>query len=144
MATFKPGFSGNKTGRPKGALNKNTQLKILFEEHAEELIKKTIEMALTGDIAALKLCIERIVPKATDKTTTVVMPDLTTIETSKIIPALLKSLAGQELGIADFKNLLNVLIEHDSSVQQEIRIEDINFDDPIEASKAYQKYMQGL
>ena len=64
MAKFQKGQSGNPIGKKPGTLNKRTKLAKLFEPHAEKLINKTIELALAGDINALRLSIERLVPKA--------------------------------------------------------------------------------
>ncbi len=61
---FKKGQSGNPNGRPLGCLNKRTQLAALLEPHAEALISKAVELALGGDTNALRLCIERLLPKA--------------------------------------------------------------------------------
>ena len=61
--TFKNGQSGNPKGRPKGAVSKRLQLAKLLEPHAKQLIEKTIELALNGDTNALRLCIERLIPK---------------------------------------------------------------------------------
>ncbi|MDX1901856.1 MAG: DUF5681 domain-containing protein [Gammaproteobacteria bacterium] len=63
--TFKPGESGNPNGRPSGSQNKRTLLIKLLEPYAEELITKLVELARGGDVNALRLCIERLVPKAT-------------------------------------------------------------------------------
>ncbi len=63
MSKFIEGQSGNPEGRPKGALSKRTQLGKLLEPRAEELINKVITLAMEGDINALKICIERILPK---------------------------------------------------------------------------------
>jgi hypothetical protein len=60
--TFKKGKSGNPSGRKKGCLNKRTELIKLLDPHAESLIARLIELAQGGDIAALRLCIERILP----------------------------------------------------------------------------------
>ena len=119
MATFKPGGSGNISGRPKGRSNKYTHLTKLFEAQSEALVSKVIELALSGDPVSLRLCIERLVPKITDRPATVVMPDLSVMETTKIIPELLRSLAGQELSVADMKGLMDIFNAHDEEVQKE-------------------------
>lgn len=105
MAGFQKGKSGNPTGKPKGALNKRPPLSKLLEPHAEALIAKMLELALAGDPVALRLCIERLIPKADQKQVVAVMPDLNDIETSKIIPALLKSLAGQGVPPASVRDV---------------------------------------
>ena len=62
MAKFKPGQSGNPGGKPKGARDKRTVLRSLLEPHADDLAKKAVELALNGDVAALRLCLERLIP----------------------------------------------------------------------------------
>ena len=74
---FQKGQSGNIKGRPVGALNKKTQaLKLLFDEEAQDLIKKAIELAKKGDIQALKLCLERILPPVKDTTINLELPGI--------------------------------------------------------------------
>ena len=60
--TYKPGQSGNPAGKPKGAKDKRTELRALLQPHAEDLVKKVVEMALAGDTAALRICVDRIIP----------------------------------------------------------------------------------
>ncbi|MGY3531451.1 DUF5681 domain-containing protein [Bradyrhizobium sp. USDA 4452] len=72
---FKPGQSGNPAGRPKGARNATTvAIEALFDGEAEELTRKAIELAKGGDMAALRLCMERIVPPRRDRPVTFDMP----------------------------------------------------------------------
>src|SRR5436309_657522 len=60
---FKPGKSGNPRGRPKGALNKTTMLaKELLDGEAEQLVRKLIDKAVGGNVYALRLAIERLIP----------------------------------------------------------------------------------
>jgi len=61
--TFQPGQSGNPTGRPKGIADKRTELRSLLEPHAKEIIEKLIECAKAGNPIALRLCIERLIPR---------------------------------------------------------------------------------
>lgn len=144
MTTFKPGVSGNPSGRPKGSLNKNTQLIKIMEAHAETLINKTIELALAGDTVALRLCIERLMPRVTDRPATVVMPSLEDIETTKIVPKLIRSLADQEISIAEFKSLMDIFVAHDDAIHKEIKRHEkleITTKDPIEAARQYAEIM---
>ena len=143
MTIFKSGVSGNPAGRPKGSLNKKTQLIKLMEAHAEALISKTIDLALAGDTVALRLCIERLIPKINDRPTTVVMPNLEEMETTKIVPELLRSLAGQEISLSEFKSLMDVFMLHDDAIHTKEKQETLRITttDPIEAAKQYQQIM---
>jgi hypothetical protein len=64
---FEPGQSGNPSGRPKGARNEATLVvEALVENEAEALTRKLIELALNGNIPALRLCFERLWPPRRD------------------------------------------------------------------------------
>lgn len=61
--TFKPGVSGNPSGKPLGARHKATQAVLnLLDGESEALTRKAVELALEGDVTALRLCLERIAP----------------------------------------------------------------------------------
>ena len=63
MSKFKSGQSGNPSGRPKGALNKATlATQALLDGEAEALTRKVVELAKEGNLAALRLCLERLLP----------------------------------------------------------------------------------
>lgn len=58
---FKQGQSGNPAGKPKGVRHKATQAVLaLLEGETEALTRKAVELALAGDTAALKLCLDRL------------------------------------------------------------------------------------
>lgn len=61
--TFKLGESGNPSGRPPGIIDKRVKLRGLLDQHANAIIEKLIEQATAGDSTALRLCIERIIPR---------------------------------------------------------------------------------
>jgi len=60
---FRKGESGNPAGRLRGSRNKAIEAaELLLEGEAEALTRKAVELALEGDAAALRLCLDRIIP----------------------------------------------------------------------------------
>jgi Family of unknown function (DUF5681) len=87
---FQPGQSGNPGGRPKGSRNKATLvLESLLDGQAEALTQKAIEIALTGDMAALRLCLDRILPARKDRPVTFEMPAIESAADAKTASAAL-------------------------------------------------------
>jgi hypothetical protein len=61
---FAKGVSGNPAGRPAGSRNPATEIaQALLDGEADALTRKCVELALEGDRAMMKLCLERIVPR---------------------------------------------------------------------------------
>lgn len=61
---FQKGISGNPQGKPKGATNHATRATLeLLQGESEALTRKAVEMALGGDLGALKLCLDKLLPK---------------------------------------------------------------------------------
>jgi hypothetical protein len=87
---FKKGKSGNPKGRPKGLPDKRTALRALLEPHAEELIRVAVERALEGDTAALRLCLERLIPpvRSTDEAVSIELKGTMTERGQAIIDAM--------------------------------------------------------
>src|ERR1017187_5698655 len=60
---FKNGTSGNPAGRPAGSRNQATlACEQLLEGEAEELIRTLVEKAKGGNIQALGMCLDRLLP----------------------------------------------------------------------------------
>jgi hypothetical protein len=78
---FEPGQSGNPNGRPKGSRNAMTlALEALLDGQAQALTTKAIELGLEGDLAALRICMDRILPPRKDRPIKFDMPTIATIE----------------------------------------------------------------
>jgi hypothetical protein len=78
---WKKGKSGNPAGKPKGRLNKVTlAVQFLLDEEGEKLTRKAIDLALEGDLTALKLCLERICPPRKSRPISIDLPDVKTSE----------------------------------------------------------------
>ncbi|WP_417464325.1 DUF5681 domain-containing protein [Kordiimonas sp.] len=60
---FKKGRSGNPRGRPVGSRNRQIRaLEALLDGQAVELTQRCVDEALGGDMTAMRLCMERILP----------------------------------------------------------------------------------
>lgn len=70
-------FAPGNPGRPKGARNKATvAMEALLDGEAEELTRKAIELAKCGDMAALRLCMDRLLPARRDRAVNFELPKL--------------------------------------------------------------------
>ena len=76
---FQKGESGNPAGRPRGARNRTTVLlENVFAEDAEAIARKAIELAKAGETAALRMCLDRLVPVRKDEPVVFDLPPLET------------------------------------------------------------------
>lgn len=74
---FSPGQSGNPSGRPKGSRNKTTlALQALLDGEGEAITRQAVELAKMGDITAIKLVMERILPARKDHPVIFDLPDI--------------------------------------------------------------------
>ena len=84
---FKPGQSGNPAGKPKGTRNATTlALETLLDGQAQALTQKAIDVALTGDIPALRLCLDRILPPRKDSPVAFGLPEMKKVDDA--VPAM--------------------------------------------------------
>jgi hypothetical protein len=78
----KPFQPGNKygCGRPPGSRNQvASRSQTILEEHAEILMKKCLHMALEGDVMAMRLCVERLIPVRRQRVVRFKMPSVGTM-----------------------------------------------------------------
>lgn len=109
MAKFKKGTSGNPAGKPPGAKDKRTELRALLQPHAAALLGKAVELALSGDSTALRLCLDRITPtlKPTTEPVTSALPTTGTL--SEQAAAIYRAATAGEISGDDAAHLMNLL-----------------------------------
>jgi hypothetical protein len=72
-------FQRGNPGRPPGSKNKITQMvEQLAEGQAEQLIQKVLELAQAGDVACLRMILDRLWPLRKGQPVNVVMPPINT------------------------------------------------------------------
>ena len=78
---WRKGTSGNPAGKAKGTRHKPTMAAmVLLHGEAESLTRKCIELAQAGDMTALRLCMERIVPAMKSRPVQLSMPSVETAD----------------------------------------------------------------
>ena len=96
---FPKGQSGNPAGKPKGTRNATTlALEALLDGQASALTQKAIDVALTGDIPALRLCLDRILPPRRDSPVAFDLPEMKTLnDTVSAMGAIVKAVGHGDL-----------------------------------------------
>ena len=70
-------FAAGNPGKPKGTRHKATRAALaLLDGEAEALTRQAVTMALEGDGAALRLCLERIAPPRKDAPVAFTLPPM--------------------------------------------------------------------
>ena len=89
---FPKGQSGNPAGRPRGSTNRATRAaELLLDGEAAALSRKAVEMALAGDAAALRLCLDRTVAPRRERSVELPLP---AINSAADILGAIKAVAG--------------------------------------------------
>jgi hypothetical protein len=95
---YKKGQSGNPSGRPKGIADKRLHLRSYIEANSGELIAKLVDMAKEGDMGAMRLVIDRLIPPVRENRLDVQLPDVTCISAcSEAQAKILAAVASGEL-----------------------------------------------
>lgn len=137
---WRPGQSGNPNGRPKGARNKASIVaENLLDGESPAIIRKLISQAKKGQAIALKLVIERIVPK---RGRAVEITDLPAISRASDIAeatgAVVRAAAEGELTLQEAEAFMRLLAAHRAAVETAdlaVRIEALERGDDAKASR---------
>jgi hypothetical protein len=102
--TFGPG----NPGKPKGARHRATlAVAALLDGEAEALTRKAVDMALAGDGAAMRLCLERIAPPRKDAPVTFDLPPMTcAVDAAQAAGAVLRAVAEGDLTPAEGASIM--------------------------------------
>jgi len=118
---FAPGQSGNPKGRPNGSRNMATlAIEELMEGEADGLTRKAIELALNGDIQALRLCLDRICPPRKDRPIFLKLPKVETIPDIVIaIGATLEAVATGDITPSEGQSVAGLLESKRKAIETE-------------------------
>jgi hypothetical protein len=92
-------FAAGNPGRPPGTRHKTTMaIQQLLAGEADGLTRKAVELALGGDVMALRLCLDRIAPPPKDAPIVFALPPLTCAQdAARAMAALVASVASGEI-----------------------------------------------
>ena len=114
---FRPGQSGNPKGRPTGALNRATiAAQALLDGEAEALTRAAVELALQGNVQALKLCLERICPARKERPLSLALPE-GAADLSRLTAAILGAVARGELETGQAAALASLVTAHGKALE---------------------------
>jgi hypothetical protein len=108
---FEPGTSGNRNGRPKGSRNKATLLReTLLEPEAQQLIQILIEKATQGDMQALRICIDRLLPLRRDQPVAFDLPEIATAaDAPKVAAAVVQACADGIISLSEAEAFMGLI-----------------------------------
>ena len=108
---FQKGQSGNPAGRPRGSRNRATILfENLLEGDSEAIARKAIELAKEGDIAAIRICLDRLAPARKNDPVVFELPPLgKAADTVAAAARIVAAVAAGELAPSEAADLAKVI-----------------------------------
>jgi hypothetical protein len=106
---------GNKLGRgrPQGSRNRTTLLaQEMLQSRAPEIVNKCLELALNGDSAAIRLCLERVAPVRSKRPVNLgALPMSTVAELSQASDLVLRKVISGELTILEARGMAQLIAD---------------------------------
>jgi hypothetical protein len=93
-------------------------LESLLDGQAEALTRKAIDLALGGDLAALRICLDRILPPRKERLVAFEIPPITTIEdVPNVMAAVTAAVAQGELTVSEASDFVRLVDAYVRSVE---------------------------
>jgi Family of unknown function (DUF5681) len=125
------GISGNPKGRTVGSKHRATiAAKELLDGEAQALTRKCVELALDGDLVALRLCLERLIPPRKERHISLKLPKVACAgDIPEALAAIIQAVASGKITPSEGRELADILQVYrrwvDLSVQA---VEDVPLD----------------
>jgi hypothetical protein len=109
--TFKPGKSGNPSGKPKGTLHKATRAALeILEGDLEAITRVCIDKAKAGDLLAVKLILDKLLPNRRERSVNLKLPRVKAVQDlPKALEAVMQAVAAGELTPGEGQALTTML-----------------------------------
>ena len=116
---FARGQSGNPAGKPAGARQRVTlAVEALLEGQHAALTQKAIDLALSGDGPALRLCLDRIAPARKDSPVSFALPPIKSAEDALAASAaVLAAVAAGDVTPDEAGRVMALLIAHKALIE---------------------------
>jgi hypothetical protein len=120
-------FEKGNAGRPRGARNCATiAAEALLDGEAEALTRKAVELALSGDPIALKLCLDRILPPRRERAVVLDLPTLRTPgDAGEVSAAILAAVTTGQLTLGEASELAKLVAVHVAALESSERYENM-------------------
>lgn len=112
-------FASGNTGRPKGARHKATlACEALLDGEVEKLTRKAVDMAMGGDVQAMRICMDRIAPPRKDRHVSFVLPVIDgAADHPAALSAIMGAVAAGTLTPMEGQALAAMLAEHRKAIE---------------------------
>ena len=114
LGRFKPGQSGNPKGKPRGTRHKATQAALeLMDGQLEAITQKLVLAALDGDMLAVKLIMDKLVPTCKERRLALTLPTVkAATDLPKITEAILQAVGNGDLTPSEADRLASLAVSH--------------------------------
>jgi hypothetical protein len=127
---FPLGQSGNPAGRPKGARNKSTlAAEALLDGEAEEITRQAIQQAKQGNMVAIRICLDRLMPPRRDRHVSFGLPAIEkAVDAATACASIVSAVSRGELTPSEAGELMKVVEGYArvlQAVDYEVRLEQL-------------------